>query len=173
MTPINLISEKYIKDNSTIDENVDVKLVMPFVRMAQDKYLEKLLTKDLINEIYDQVRNNNLSQQNRDLLNFYVSPCLLWYVIKESTPYLLFKYRNKAISTQGGDQSNPINHYEMESLVNKANDNANSYAYRLTEFLYENRLTYTLYSCPKKPIGNFSISFKNNRREKIRRENYK
>jgi len=173
MELVNLISEKYIKENSTIDENVDVKLVMPFVRMAQDKYIEKLLTKPLINEIYEQARDKfNFTPANKELVKFHIAPCLLWYVIKEATPFLLYKYRNKSISTQGSDNATPIADYEMEKLTSKANDTANSYAYRLTEYLFENRDKYPLYKCPQKPIGDFNINFKNKRSEKKRFRRY-
>jgi hypothetical protein len=172
MAKIHLISEKYIKENSTIDDNVDVSLIVPFIDVAQIQ-LKRILGKELLNEIIDEVQNNTLSTENIVLLDNYIQPYLLWLTLKEANPYLLYKYRNKSIAVQSAEFSNPVSRMELETLTKQANNKANLYAYEMYDFLMDNQEDYPLWKCIAKPVGGYSINLTDNRRKQAYAKRYR
>jgi hypothetical protein len=172
MANVRLISEQYIKQHSIINENVDVKLIIPFVYVAQDTFLEQTLGTDLLAELYSQAPSS-FTVLNKTLLDDYITNYLLWLVIKESTPYLVYKYRNKSISTQGGDNATPISNTDVDRMVEKATINANTYGIRLRDYLEENYKDYPLYKrCENKDSVLSRLSLRNNRRQIVNRQIY-
>lgn len=172
MAKIHLISEKYIKENSTIDDNVDVSLIVPFIDVAQIQ-LKRILGKELLNEIINEVENNTLTAENILLLDNYIQPYLLWLTLKEANPYLLYKYRNKSIAVQSAEFSNPVSRMELETLTKQANNKANLYAYEMYDFLKDNQEDYPLWKCISKPVGGYSINLTDNRRKQTYAKRYR
>lgn len=172
MPKVSLISEKYIKENSTIDDNLDVTLITPFIDIAQIE-LKKIIGKELMEELMQQVRDNNLTALNKELLDYYIQPFLLWSTLKEANPYLMYKYRNKGIMVKNAEFAQPVSKYEVESLTKKANDKANLYAYELDDYLRENSESYPLYKCVRRPIGSYNMNLTDNRRREIYAKRYR
>jgi hypothetical protein len=172
MAKIHLISEKYIKENSTIDDNVDVSLIVPFIDVAQIQ-LKRLLGKELLNEVIAQVGSSTLSTENETLLDSYIQPYLLWLTLKEANPYLLYKYRNKSVAIQSAEFSNPVSRLELVTLTKEANNKANLYAYEMYEFLMDNQEDYPLWNCISRPVGGYSLNLTNNRRKNTYAQRYR
>ena len=72
------ISEKYLKENSIISENVDFKQLKPEIIAIQDIYIEPLLGTGLYREIKAQIIAGTVSSANQTLLDTMISPCLMW-----------------------------------------------------------------------------------------------
>lgn len=172
MAKIHLISEKYIKENSTVDDNVDVSLIVPFIDVAQIQ-LKRIIGRKLLDEILGQVQNDNLTSLNETLLDEYIQPFLLWATLKEANPYLLYKYRNKAIAVKGAEFSSPVSQYELETLTKKANDKANLYAYEMEEYLQENSADYPLWECTGRPVGSYSLNLTDTRKKQVYAKRYR
>lgn len=143
------ISEKYLKDNSIISENVDFKQLKPEIIAIQDIYIEPLLGTGLYREIKAQIVAGTVSSANQTLLDTMISPCLMWYIMAFSPIALSYKYANKGVLTkQGGDSSNPATLDELNNVTSEYKNRAEAYAERLIKFLLENHNTYPLYNNP-------------------------
>ncbi len=76
-----MIDVQWVKDNSPIDDNVDPKLLRNAMRTSQDVYIRDLIGSGLYDEILTQINASTLSANNQTLINQYIAPCLLHYII--------------------------------------------------------------------------------------------
>lgn len=145
MEQVLLISERYLKAFSTIDLNVDTKMIQSTIAFAQDLYLMPILGTDLYNQLLTQVSGSTLSTANDTLLESYIKPCLASYTIYEISDFLVFKFTNKSIEKQKSDTSDPISLQELNHLKGKLLVRSQHFGERLTKFLQGNTTTYPLY----------------------------
>lgn len=71
-----------------------------------------------------------------DLITQYIKPVLIWYSIYENALFNSLKYTNKGIERMNSQNSVPATLTEIESLAQKAKDNAEWYGQRLIDYLY-------------------------------------
>lgn len=133
-----IIDEATIKDLTTIDSNVDVKLLEKAIRNAQDIQIQTALGTALYRKILSDIDANTLAGDYLTLTDQYVSPALVEWVNFYAKPHLLYKLRNKSIDTQGGDSSSPISEGEMRQLREEDKNLAEWYTQRLKDYLCEN-----------------------------------
>lgn len=132
---IYIVEEPTVKQLTQIDENVDVKLLDKAIRNAQDIQIQTALGTALYNKILTDIKNNTLSGNYLTLVETYITPALVEWVLYYVIPSLLYKYRNKAIDTQGGDNAQPISRDEMERLQAEAKNVAEWYTKRLKDYM--------------------------------------
>lgn len=129
------ISEKTLKENTVINENVDFVLLRPTIQLVQDQYIQTIIGTPLYDELKQQISGSNLSVDNQLLLDDYIEPALLYMTLSESTIPLLYKLTNKAIVEKNSDNSNPIPFSTMSFLKNDYKQKGQWYLTRLDEFL--------------------------------------
>lgn len=140
------ISEDYVKHNSVIDENVDVKLIFPAIVQMQDMKLQPALGTQLFKEIETAIVNSTTSAAQDTLISDYIAPMLLKWVMVELTTTMLFKYRNKNIGKQGSENSQLADFTDMRYLIDKWKDNAEWYEQRLIDYLCQEVATFPKYT---------------------------
>lgn len=140
-----IITEEYLKESSVINGNADMKVITPTIVLVQQIYIEDLLGTKLYNEILLQIQNGNVSAQNQTLLDNYVLPCMLYYVLCECTPVFKYRYANKGVTIKNSENSQPADLQEILFLMDKWRNNAEKLAEKCTKFLLNNTTTYTLY----------------------------
>ena len=138
MAKILMISEQFIKDNSTINENVDVKLIRSTIWDCQRDYIKPILGTDLYNKVINDIDTDSLTGDYKTLVDDYISESLLKWVMMESVPTMLYKYRNKAVSTQDSDNSQPISYTAMQQEMNRWRDKAEVRSQDITRYLCAN-----------------------------------
>jgi hypothetical protein len=143
-----IITENYLKQNSIVNDNTDMKIITPTIVLVQDKYIHPMLGSDLFNEIQSQIdastpgTKDQVSTANQTLLDDYVLPCMLWYVLCECTPVFKYRYMNKGIMVKNSENSSSVDLQEIQFLMDKWKDNAEMYAERCKRFLYQEAVTY-------------------------------
>jgi len=147
-TKILFINDQYLKEFSTLDINVDPKLIISTIAIAQDKYIHPLLGTALYNELKGQVDSGTTTTINLTLIKEYIKPCLAQYSLFESVDFLLFRFSNKSIEKLKSDTSEPINLKELEYIKNKFLANAGWYGERVVNYLCQNQTLYPLYTNP-------------------------
>lgn len=143
-----MVDVQWVKDNSPIDDNVDPKLLRNAMRTSQDVYIRDLIGSGLYDQILTQINTASLNANNQTLINQYIAPCLLHYIISEATVPMTFKFMNKSISTRNSDNSNPVDIDQLTTIANHYKNKAEYYANRLTAYLMENPSVYPLYANP-------------------------
>lgn len=142
------ISEQALKDSSIINENVDMKLLLPTIKLAQEKYVLPILGTALYNELKTQITNSTLTVLNETLLDDYIQPCLIWWIMAESPMPLTYKFMNKSVATRSSENANAASLNDLLKLEERFKDNAEWYSQRITNYLLENSTQYPLYLNP-------------------------
>lgn len=144
------ISEKYIKENSVIDENTDYKKILPTVWQCQMQYIQNLLGTKLyeylIVEINDLLDNAvPLEAVDKTLIDDYISDAHLYWCEYELQIPLLYETRNKNVSKNRSDNADPIGLKESYRIENRFKDKAEFFSERLSDYLCANSDLYPSY----------------------------
>lgn len=157
------IDENYLRANSTVDLNVDSKIIGPSVYDAQTKYILPLIGSGLYDEISTQIQTNTVSTVNRALLDLQVKPTLAKYTLVELLPLLHFKFTNKGIMKQLSDSNQPVDFKEFNAIKDWLYDAAQLAADSITLYLIENSSSFPLFTQPGNGVDvvhpNLSSSF--------------
>jgi hypothetical protein len=146
MSRVLFISEKFIKDNTALDENIDMKLIRPTIWQCQIQYLQDLLGTLLYQDLLDKIEANTLAGNDLILVDNYVADCLTYWCLYELQIPLLFKFRNKSTSTNQSDYSNPISTKELDRIENRFKSKAEFFSKRLSLYLLANANLYPLFN---------------------------
>ena len=140
-----LISEKYLKENSIIDDNVDMKLILPTIWQCQKQYIEQYLGSELYDDIISKVIASTLAGDDLTLVDDYIADSLLYWVVYELQVPLLFKMRNIGVTKDRADFSDPIDLRELSRIENRYKKKAEYFSERLTAYLCANVDLYPKY----------------------------
>ena len=98
MAYVLFISEQKLKDSTAINLNVDVDLLLPFVKEAQKLYVETILGTELTQKLKDLITagtiGNVANAAYKTLLDDYIGDMLPGYSLYHALPYLRFKVEN-------------------------------------------------------------------------------
>jgi hypothetical protein len=141
-----LISETYLKQGTVLNENADIKVIEPNIKLAQDLYIHTTLGTDLYNEILGEVSSGSLSPANNTLLTDWIKPALKYYVLYELGRDILYKWMNKGIVTKSSDNSQPVDPETINKIREEYRDKAEWYRENMIGFLCENESDYPAYS---------------------------
>jgi hypothetical protein len=130
-----LINEELLKKYTPLTDAVDPNLIRPCIYVAQDMYLQNFFGTNLTNKLKDDVANGTLDNQYETLLNDYVIKLLIWWVMVELYPSLLYKHDNGNLVSRQSEDTTPVTKGEMESLKEKARENARFYTKRMVDYL--------------------------------------
>lgn len=141
-----LINEDVLKKYTPLTDAVDPNLIRPCIYVAQDMYLQNFLGTNLINKIKDDVANETLSGDYEILLNEYILKLLIWWTMVELYPSLLYKHDNGNLVSRQSEDTTPVTKGEMESLKEKARENARFYTNRMVNYLRFNSSLFPEYT---------------------------
>jgi len=140
-----LIDMDYIKDNSILDDNVDERLMVDALWTAQREYIKPILGTDLYDDILTKAAAGSLASNDLILVNTYIAPCLLKYLVFEMTPILAYKYRNKGVVQQTSENSQSTSFEDLNHLLNRWKDKAEMFADDTMRYLKANTDLFPLY----------------------------
>lgn len=147
-TIVYLIGETQLKQGTIIDENVDIKTLNPMIQIAQDQRIQPIIGSGLFTQIKTQIQAGTLTSLNTTLLDTYITPALKMWVVYEYTIPGTYKYRNKNVGKQGGENNEAADMDTLLRLMDYWKDKAEWYSERVTKYLLENESSYPLYSNP-------------------------
>lgn len=157
MARVLLISEKTLKENSVINNNVDGMYILPAIEYAQDAGLQPLLGTKLYNKLMDLVADGSITGATdyKLLLDEYVQPYLLNKVTADIQIPLTFKLRNQGVVQQTGENTYLPSLKDMQYVVQNYENKANFYGQRMSDYLHANHTKYPEYckidSCADMP----------------------
>ena len=142
------ISENKLKENSFINENVDDKLIRATIIQVQDMQIHPILGTGLYNELKAQIQANTVTNLNRDLLQDYIQPVIIWWVMADGTIPLTYKFMNKSVVKKNSEISQSADLEELITVANNFKNKAEFYTKRLIKYLESNETIYPLYLNP-------------------------
>jgi hypothetical protein len=145
-----MISENRLKDSTAIGGSVDPDYLLPYMRIAQKKYMEIKLGTKLFNKILDLISTGDIALPAnavyKTLLDDYISDTLVQWAFYECIPYLRYKVQNGNIYSKTSENGTPITREEAQDLRSEVQNTAEFYQGRLIDFLCANNSDYPEYS---------------------------
>jgi hypothetical protein len=131
------ISVNTIKERTAVHTNLDDKLINPEILTSQDMYILPALGTALYERLQDGIQNNNLTATETNLLDVYITPTLVYYVMSELPMGLSYQFYNKGMIRKSGEgQENP-SAAEMIDVADRYKARAEFYKQRLVKYLME------------------------------------
>ncbi|GGE28254.1 DUF6712 family protein [Sphingobacterium cellulitidis] len=136
-----LISEKFIKENSILDENLESKIVSIAIKQVQNLKLKPLLGdkkyQEIIDEYLKKVNDSTyqIDEEIKTLKEDYINDFLIYGVLLEITTSLNYKFTNKGTKTISDASAETINLGEIESVKKYYRAKFDAYKLRLIEYL--------------------------------------
>ena len=124
-----LISEDYIKSESTIDNNVSGKYIQQAIKLAQDIALQEIIGTKLYNYIQDNI--DTLESPYIELVEEYIQPYLLYKVLSEIIIPITYKISNFGL-VNTNDENESVSE-QVDKLKTYYDNKANVYKKRLQD----------------------------------------
>lgn len=145
---VKFISTIYLKENTTIEDNVDDTKLVPYIYSSQDTHIQQALGTNFYNRLKSGVTQNDLTILEEDFLRDYVQPCLAQWAFYEVFPFLNYKSTNKAVSKESSEFSQPSELDEIKYLRNSIRDLAEFYTRRINQYLCDYGYLFPTYQNP-------------------------
>ena len=146
MAYVLFISEEKLKDSTAINLNVDVNLLLPYVRQAQKLYVETKLGTDLTEKLKSEIIAGTLAGAYKTLVDDYIGDMLPNWAFYHAIPFLRFKIENGNIYSKTSETGTPLSTEEAQHLREEVRNTAEYYTERLIEYVKNNLSSFPEYS---------------------------
>jgi hypothetical protein len=146
MAYVLFISESKLKDSTAVNLNVDVDILLPFVREAQKLYVETALGTDLTQKLKDEIIAGTLAGAYKTLVDDYIGDMLPGYSLYHALPFLRFKVENGNIYSKTSETGTPLTTEEAQHLREEILNTSSYYRERLIEYIRNNTSSFPEYS---------------------------
>tara|TARA_R100001443_G_scaffold83311_1_gene90150 strand:- start:760 stop:1335 length:576 start_codon:yes stop_codon:yes gene_type:complete len=136
------ISEEKLKDSTAISLNVDVQLLLPFVKQAQKLYVETKLGTKLNDKLKSLITAGTVNAAGNEpyatLLNDYIGEMLPNFALYHAIPFLRFKVENGNIYAKSSETGSAMTTEEAQSLRSEVINTGEYYMERMIEWICNN-----------------------------------
>ena len=146
MAYVLFISEEKLKDSTAINLNVDVNLLLPYVRQAQKLYVETKLGTDLTQKLKNEIIAGTLAGDYKTLVDEYIGDMLPNWAFYHAIPFLRFKIENGNIYSKTSETGNSLSTEEAQHLREEVRNTAEYYTERLIEYVKNNIASFPEYN---------------------------
>tara|TARA_Y100000592_G_C5433280_1_gene299453 strand:+ start:698 stop:1273 length:576 start_codon:yes stop_codon:yes gene_type:complete len=140
------ISTDRLKKDSALGGSVDDNLLLPYILMAQDRYILPILGTDLQNKLISDIQGGSLTGNYLTLLQTYIQPALVQFAFATVLPFLRLRMVNNSIITMSSEQGSTVAHEDLKPLINASMDQGEFYRERLIDFIQNNTSSFPEYS---------------------------
>lgn len=140
------VTEQYLKENTLIDGNVDVKYLNNLIIDAQRLHILPILGTALYNQLDTQIVAGTTTALNQTLLDDYIQDALKYWIIYEGIDIFTYHVTNKSVSTKTSDNSQPVQQIDVIRLMDRNKEKAEFFSERVTKYLCANEASYPLYN---------------------------
>ena len=138
MAYVLFISEEKLKDSTAINLNVDVNLLLPYVRQAQKLYVEPKLGTDLYEKLKSEITAGTLAGAYKTLVDDYIGDMLPNWAFFHAIPFLRFKIENGNIYSRTSETGTALSTEEAQHLREEIRNTAEYYTERMIEYVTNN-----------------------------------
>lgn len=148
MSKVKFISTTFLKENTTIESNVDDNKLVPYIYKVQDIHLQQILGSTFYDTLKNGVISGTTNADETKLIKEYIQPMIAEWTVYEVMPFLSNKLTNKAVSQESSEFSSPSSLDEIKFLRNSVRDMAEFYSQRLSKYLCDNLTLFPTYQNP-------------------------
>jgi len=150
MAYVLFISEAKLKDSTAINLNVDVELLLPYVRQAQKLYVETKLGTNLTQKLKDLITAGTIgnvgNEAYKTLVDDYIGDMLPNWAFYHAIPFLRFKIENGNIYSKTSETGNALSTEEAQHLREEVRNTAEYYTERMIDYVCNNTTSFPEYS---------------------------
>ena len=146
MAYVLFISEEKLKDSTAINLNVDVNLLLPYVRQAQKLYVEPKLGTDLYEKLKSEITAGTLAGAYKTLVDDYIGDMLPNWAFYHAIPFLRFKIENGNIYSKVSETGTALSTEEAQHLREEIRNTAEYYTERMIEYVTNNTTDFPEYN---------------------------
>ncbi len=146
MAYVLFISEAKLKDSTAINLNVDIDLLLPYVRQAQKLYVETKLGTDLTQKLKDEITAGTLAGAYKTLVDDYIGDMLPNWAFYHAIPFLRFKIENGNIYSKTSETGTALSTEEAQHLREEVRNTAEYYTERMIDYVCNNTSSFPEYS---------------------------
>jgi hypothetical protein len=146
MAYVLFISEEKLKDSTAINLNVDVNLLLPYVRQAQKLYVETKLGTALTDKLKAEITAGTLAGAYKTLVDEYIGDMLPNWAFYHAIPFLRFKIENGNIYSKTSETGNALSTEEAQHLREEVRNNAEYFTERMIQYITNNISSFPEYN---------------------------
>jgi len=139
---IYFVTPAYLKDNTTVTENVDATDINAIIRVAADTWTRSYLGTYFYNDLLAKFNSQSLNANEVILVGDYVKGAVAWRAATEAVITTTYQMKNKGIQIQSGDFSAAPETRVIPWVYEKTRDKAEFYDQRLIDYLVANKSLY-------------------------------
>jgi len=144
-----LISTEDVKKFTIVNGNLDADDFIEYIKISQDITIQNYLGSKLYNKLQELILNGNINQAGniayKNLLTTYVKPMLIHWAMVYYLPFAAYTLSNKGLFKHTSENATNVDKAEVDFLVEKERDIAESYTQRFIDFMCFNQTTYPEY----------------------------
>ena len=129
------ISTDTIKDRTGLHNNMDEKLINPEILTAQDMYILPTLGSALYTRLQNGIVADDLTANETDLLDTYITPTLVHFVLSELPMGISFQFYNKGVVRKTDAGVGEPSVQDLVDVANRYRTRAEFYRQRLVKYL--------------------------------------
>lgn len=138
MNNVLLLSEKTLKQDSLINDNVDTMYIVPAIQVAQEQALQQLIGTCLYDKICELVASGTIPTDYKLLLDNYIIPFLEYKVMSDIQIPLSYKFRNLGMNQTIDERTLTPSLRDTQYLIEYYDNKAKFFGDRLYDYLCAN-----------------------------------
>jgi hypothetical protein len=145
-----LISTEDVKKFTITNGNLDADDFIEYIKISQDITIQNYLGSQLYKKLQDLILNDDINEpefvEYKNLLTTYVKPMLIHWAMVYYLPFAAYTLSNKGLFKHTSENATNVDKAEVDYLVEKERDIAESYTQRFIDFMCFNQNTYPEYN---------------------------
>jgi hypothetical protein len=132
---VHFLSEETLKARTVVSNNVDTKLLNQTIWDCQERLIQPILGTDLYARLQAGIDADNLTQNEKDLLDKYIANALMFYVMAELPIILGYKFYNKSVLKKTAENAESASMSEIADLMKYYTNKAEFYEEQTIKYL--------------------------------------
>ena len=139
-----------LKNNTVIQNNIEAKLLEPFISVAQDLHIKEIIGVALADALSADISINADGETEASTARFiallpYVKAAHIYATAAEATPFLAVRITNKGINKRLSEFTQTASDTEVKQIQAKFHNLADFYKKELECFILDNETDYPEY----------------------------
>jgi hypothetical protein len=142
------ITETLFKERTGASKAIDGKQIFPMIKVAQDIYIQPILGSTLYKRLQDGIDDDLLTQDEKDLLDLYITDSLVWYTMSLLPMTMGYQLFSKGFLIKTAEEGAAPSQKDLELIEQKYKAMAEFYGARMIAYLQQNWQKYYEYLNP-------------------------
>lgn len=132
------LNPRLVKRDTPLGSQVDDNLIVPYIRMAQDKEILPFLGSSLDRKLKAEIDADTLADPYLTLVDDYLVPALAQFVFVMAAPAIRVRFSNNSVSVVTSEQGQTASRNDMKPVIDNSRQMAEFYRERMIEHIRHN-----------------------------------